>query len=328
MPCTFDYLDLTYALCEECGRVVKHTETSNVYDHLNTPHGLQEEPAPVVEPKQRNIFIDADKHGAGDLIVCAWIAEGSRGSMVQLFQHATGAKRTLLELLSQDVVISCPYLSDTYDAYTFELRNSSMPRIKARAEFLGVFTPPARPPCTLDDSYDDWAEKQCRNDTPLVCLFPMSAYDIRCWPVPYWIDLANCLAYQGYEVKTFLPVEDVRFGSLSGVYYNQDWRNMAALMLRSSLVVGNDSGPCHLAGTLDVPTLAIMGSSPAHIFSHLPSVRTIHGKLSCTGCYYNKEMGYRPACDFGCSSLLQLPMRDVADRALDILEGTELRTTN
>ncbi len=53
-------------------------------------------------------------------------------------------------------------------------------------------------------------------------------------------------------------------------------RQMAALIERCSVFVGNDSGPMHLAAALDVPTLAIFGpGTPARTAPYMPEHRFI-----------------------------------------------------
>jgi ADP-heptose:LPS heptosyltransferase len=81
------------------------------------------------------------------------------------------------------------------------------------------------------------------------------------------------------------------------------------------VVVGNDSFPAHLAGTVGVPTLALMGPTVASVFAHLPDVECLASNgVDCTGCHFRKP--FRAACDQGCMSLYRLFPDDVLDRTL------------
>jgi ADP-heptose:LPS heptosyltransferase len=73
------------------------------------------------------------------------------------------------------------------------------------------------------------------------------------------------------------------------------------------LVVGNDSGPAHLAGTLGTPTLALMGPTRAAcVFGHIPEVTPLAVSLepACAGCHFGRP--FRAACDQGCQALYAL----------------------
>ena len=105
-------------------------------------------------------------------------------------------------------------------------------------------------------------------------------------------------------------------------YWGQNWTNLAALMQLSLVVIGNDSGPVNVAGTLDVPALALCGPTTAVCFSHVPSVEVVTSALECTGCYFGEP--FRAACDQGCRSLFMLEPELVVTKIKRMLRPTNI----
>ncbi len=110
----------------------------------------------------------------------------------------------------------------------------------------------------------------------------------RTWPLDRLLDLvAACEnehivfgilnANQPYDWELYPNVID-----LSGT----DVREMAACIAVADLFVGSDSGPMHIAGALDVPSICMFGPVPAEArISHYPSHREIWYEPSgCLGC--------------------------------------------
>jgi ADP-heptose:LPS heptosyltransferase len=62
-------------------------------------------------------------------------------------------------------------------------------------------------------------------------------------------------------------------------------RQLAALLKRSRLYVGTDSGPMHLASALGVPTVGLFGpSDPAHFAPYRSPARLVRRDLACSPC--------------------------------------------
>ena len=63
---------------------------------------------------------------------------------------------------------------------------------------------------------------------------------------------------------------------------------LAALLARSRILVGNDSGPIHLASALDVPTVAVFGPTSVRRWGPLPGTEARHRvarlDLACSPC--------------------------------------------
>jgi ADP-heptose:LPS heptosyltransferase len=88
---------------------------------------------------------------------------------------------------------------------------------------------------------------------------------------PYFVDLANLLISKGYEVVTILGPEELEMNHSfpSHVLKNLDWFELSGIIKNSLFVIGNDSGPSHIASCLNNKGLALFGSSTSAIRSEL-----------------------------------------------------------
>jgi len=78
---------------------------------------------------------------------------------------------------------------------------------------------------------------------------------------PYFKKLAQVLIIKNYEVVVVLGPEELELkDSIPGhIMKNLNWSQLAGIIKKSSYVIGNDSGPCHLASNLNKSGLAIFG---------------------------------------------------------------------
>jgi len=312
---------------------------------------------------QRTVILDADQHGFGDAALTAWISEGSRSAPVRLIHRATGHKADFLRMLGQDVDESsdpsaCVTTFFAYGEYECRTERGLVPRVLSRGRAIGIDVdafPPRRPgPIQIANECRERAADHRREtlaeqaklydgnppisgipivekpDSPplerLVVLFPRTCYVSREWPPPYWNDLAWRLVRElGVGVIVNLPDDDSRYLQVPKFLYGQTWERIAALMLQADLVVGNDSGPVNLAGTLGVQSLALMGPTRPEIFAHLPEVEALAVSsdgadgYSCVGCHFGSP--YRAACDAGCQALYRLTPDVVFGRVKQIVES-------
>ena len=88
---------------------------------------------------------------------------------------------------------------------------------------------------------------------------------------PYFVDLAKLLISNGYEVITILGPEELEMShSFPGhVLKNLNWFQLSGIIKNSNFVVGNDSGPSHIASCLNKKGLALFGSSTSAVRSEL-----------------------------------------------------------
>jgi ADP-heptose:LPS heptosyltransferase len=107
--------------------------------------------------------------------------------------------------------------------------------------------------------------------TPYVVLVPGSSarHPQKRWP--HYADLAQALMAAGYDVVTAPgPDEtgpDLPGHALRGAKGFLDWFQLAGVMKGAAFVIGNDTGPTHLASHLGVRGLALFGQ-------HMPAERT------------------------------------------------------
>ena len=191
------------------------------------------------------------------------------------------------------------------------------PRLDYVREFLGITTEPTRPTLRLAHEHRQWAADRVRElGDRLVLLFPQTAWVTREWPPSYWVDLSWKLKAAGVPVLVLLSNKDERFTNTPTYWWGTSVERLAGLIERAALVVGNDSFPAHLAGTIGVPTLALMGPTRPTVFAHAPTVECMSSSaIECTGCHFAAQ--FRAACDQGCQSLFRLFPETVLERVLE-----------
>ena len=106
-------------------------------------------------------------------------------------------------------------------------------------------------------------------DRPLVCLYPAAGEEIRRWPAPYFAELIDLLVAREQVHVALVGVAGDREiaarvlqtlrhrGRVSDLTGTLEFPDLVALLSASSLFVGNNSGPKHLAASLGVPTVGI-----------------------------------------------------------------------
>jgi ADP-heptose:LPS heptosyltransferase len=266
------------------------------------------------------IILNADMHGIGDLCVTSFISEGSKDKEIELIHWATGEKRKVLEILNQKIATSPKDCVTTFNSYyKKELAEAGKrPRVIQRAEFLGIPYPPQRPSYTISEEAKKWANDTHSNSKKLIMIYPQTVWRTREYPAAYWVDLCWILKTMGFEVKVFESFKDERFNSTPQFYWGIGWENQMALMLKAALIIGNDSGPVHVAGVLNRPALALCGPTTSSCFTHIPSVQTISSQCICTGCWFQKPH-FRAACDQGCRSLFELKPEIVLEKIIEMV---------
>jgi hypothetical protein len=253
--------------------------------------------------------------GLGDIAMLAWLAAGAEVADTPLVFHRT-RDLELMQLLGLRVD-SEPGGLCLDEVFAAEVRDGCRrPRLAYIREFLGVSAPPSRPRLRLAPEDEAWADRTVAElGSPLVLLFPQAVWRPREWPANYWVDLAWKLKAAGAAVQMLMQGDDDRFHNTPLYRWGTPLGKLAALMSRAALVVGNDSFPAHLAGTVGVPTLALMGPTRPTVFAHSPDVECLaSAAIDCTGCHF--QAPFRAACDQGCMSLYRLFPDDVLRRAL------------
>lgn len=80
---------------------------------------------------------------------------------------------------------------------------------------------------------------------------------------PYYRKLAKLLVLKGYEVVTILGPEEenMEYATAGHILKQLDWNELSGVIEKSCFVVGNDSGPSHIASCLNKKGFALFGSS-------------------------------------------------------------------
>lgn len=254
--------------------------------------------------------------GLGDMVAWAWLAEGP----VPLSFYVEGRNREMLEFLGCRIAQNPMGAKIPSDAYNKELgERCKRPRLEIWAEFLGIPCEPKRPKFNLPPR--DFMKRR-------IVLCPHTHFKAREWPPAYWMDLNFELKGRNFEVIWLMESNDPQYaGRDSMAYAGKSMRDVASCLSSAALVIGNDSMPAHLAGTIGRPTLALMGPSHWNVFAHLSDVHPMHSEVTaCAGCHFGSP--FRKACDMMCQALATLSPQEVADTAqylVETLNGTQRR---
>jgi len=158
--------------------------------------------------------------------------------------------------------------------------------------------------------------KQVTRETssPLITIHPGASWNAgyRCWPLEKYISLIKRLI-QELQLKVTIigNTGDIEIGkriltevespNIVSVMGKTTLAQMAAIIKLSTLFLGNDSGPLHIALALKIPSVAIFGStSPEQVIGPHERCIVIKKNLACSPCYVH-QYDYTPACkDFQC----------------------------
>jgi FkbM family methyltransferase len=261
------------------------------------------------EAATRTVYLDADRHGIGDAVSTAWIAEGAKGGTVRLVHRATGQHRQLLEMLGQEVVDAIPAGAETVDTHATyhddEVRaeGGAVARPASRGRGIGILTEPKAPPVSIEPQYEAWAAEHAPEGVPLVLLYPQTHYRSRQWPANRWVELAWRLQVGGLAPRLMLYPDDDQYHNTPGYLFGVDVQASAALMRRAAATVGNDSGPLHVAATVGATAIGVLGPTNPEVFANYgPNVRLLRAEsVPCVGCHF--RIPFRAACDRGCFAL-------------------------
>lgn len=260
----------------------------------------------------------------GDMVILSWLAEGARDSADPITFYATReGNYQLLKLMGQDVSDDAGDKGiGLWQAYQNEVEDAGRkPRVDYLREFLGIRTGYRPPKFHFSEEDLRWARQtQQDHGDNLVLLFPQTLWKAREWPYCYWVELSWQLKARDISVLVVLKDPDPQLENVPRLIWGFDICKVAALISMSSLVVVNDSGAAHLAGAMNVPTIALCGPTrPECAFHHMPDVMSLtsSGPPGCAGCHFQSP--YRPACDIGCQALYALQPHEVLGRVAEEL---------
>jgi heptosyltransferase III len=149
-----------------------------------------------------------------------------------------------------------------------------------------------------------------RADQPLVVIQPGARYWFKAWPSERFAELADRLTEQfrcqilvggsQQEVElTQLVVKQAK-SQLTTIAGLLDIRALAAVLKRSALFVGNDSGVMHIATAVGTPVVALFGpSNPTEWGPRGGPAEVIYKGLDCRVCFH-------PTCQRGEQNCMKL----------------------
>jgi lipopolysaccharide heptosyltransferase II len=138
---------------------------------------------------------------------------------------------------------------------------------------------------------------------PIAVLQPGARYWFKAWPLERFAELADRLSAEyrcqvligGSGQESDLAQQIIRMAkshplSMAGL---SDMRTFAAVLKRSTLFVGNDSGAMHVAAATGTPLVALFGpSNPAEWGPRGEISEVIYKGLDCRACFH-------PTCERG-----------------------------
>jgi ADP-heptose:LPS heptosyltransferase len=179
------------------------------------------------------------------------------------------------------------------------------------------------------------------DDRPLVLVHPGASDARRCYPEDRLGRVARALADEGARVVVVGGPDDAErvarvaegFGSdVETVVGGLSLGGLVGLLARTSLMIGNDSGPRHLAGAVGTPTVGVF--TYANLADVAPLTRTWHRVLvswhgGCEVCGMRVLDGW---CGHGASATHDVPERDVREATQElwgqVVEAGRLRPTS
>ena len=267
---------------------------------------------------------DASKgwfHGLGDVVCFAWLGQGiiEAGESVEFW--AQGWHRDVLKLFGMPIAANPDGAVYTDAGYETAVKiNSPLNYIQWIAHHLGIKQEPKRPkinPTPMD-------REMGRRAAGDVLIFPHGVWGPRVWPKNYFVEIAYLLQKEGYKVRIVTKERDYAFFMPFPCIVNKTWDFIASAIQQSRLVIGNDSGPAHFAGTIGTRTIAIHGPTQgARIYGHIPEVMPFEKKsLSCAGCHCLGPADggeWRASCEVGCHQLYRTFPEEVFEAAVRVL---------
>jgi ADP-heptose:LPS heptosyltransferase len=286
------------------------------------------------------VIIDCQGNGLGDVVLACWLIESASvlGCKIRINPRSWSQIPPLLGI-SQDAVTqeAGPHWTETNSIglqYEYEHGpGSSATRFELWAESLKLpKLEPIRPNYIETKSDGRWADEQWRridqkDRRPRITIFPAAAWSTRCWPISCYIDLAEDLT----RLQACVAILGSKSSDVQG--FNCSWwwgfsiSKVAAFVKRSDLVISNDSGPAHLAGSIGIKTVAICGPTDGRIvFGHDSNVLPVSLEpevMRCTGCHFSPRLGFRNACRIGgCQALMRLTPEKILSVVTGLLPAT------
>src|SRR5258707_3238059 len=272
------------------------------------------------------LFADHSKgwfHGLGDVVCFAWLGEGMKQAGVECQFYAPEWQGEVLKLFGMELTKDSTGAVFTNEGYETAVKTDSpLNYIQWIAHHLGIKETPVRPKLNLNPMERELGRKAAGD----VLIFPHGIWTPRIWPKSYYVELGLLLRKAGYNVRFCMKERDYAFFMPFHCIVNKSWSFIASAIQSSRLVIGNDSGPAHLAGTIGTKTIAIHGPTQGkRIYGHLQDDVISIEKLAigCGGCHClperNGKQAWRASCEIGCHEIYRTFPEEVFEVARGIL---------
>lgn len=155
---------------------------------------------------------------------------------------------------------------------------------------------------------------------PIVALHPGGNRELRRWKLPRWILLARSLRESGVRLWSLGAGAERNLSRALAAEGVEDTAGnitldeAAARLSRSAMLIGNDSGPMHLAASAGTPVLSLFGPSlPGTVAPEGPAHRHLHQRLDCCPCDQRRCVRPHDFC------LDRIPVERVLHEAISML---------
>jgi heptosyltransferase-2 len=164
----------------------------------------------------------------------------------------------------------------------------------------------------------------------LVAIHPFSAVVERGWPLENFAEVAASLRKSGCRVLLLggpgdrAPFDSVRHlfsGNAVDLIGKSTLSETAALLKKTSLFIGNDSGLMHVAAAAGVPLVAIFGpQSPVKFGPWSKKARVLYKGLACSPCRQKFFTECRPSERMRPACVEAVTVAEVLDPARELLD--------
>jgi len=180
---------------------------------------------------------------------------------------------------------------------------------------------PVAPVFPVDASAEAWWDETLRIlrlTSGFVLLAPDAGWRAKRWPTACFARLGQQLREQGLDVLANASSDqavDAELAAAGVVTVQSSLAQLMALVRRSALVIGGDTGPVHLAAAMGRPVVALFGpTDPARTGPEFPGART-----TVLRHHESAEDHHRHATTE--AGLSKVPVSDVLRAALTMLAG-------
>lgn len=122
--------------------------------------------------------------------------------------------------------------------------------------------------------------------------------NIRSYPFFLFEKLIDKLWEKGYEIFLFGSQNQIPLSSKDRLINFTEFNpspsfiESASIMKTCDLFIAPDSSLCHVAGALEIPTIALFGPFPSELrTAHAHSIKSIEGKGDCAPCFHHTFNG-------------------------------------